>query len=119
LVVTLTALAQPLGPQLSGLLAAVPMLSSVLLVFTHRHEGAERARGILRGFVTGLVATTLFLEIVADGAVPLGVVPAFAAATAACLAYQAAAIWWIRRSAGVPVGAAGAAAGDGVPAGPA
>jgi hypothetical protein len=95
LVVVLTALAGALGPQVSGLLAAVPMLSSVLLVFTHRHEGSERARGILRGFVAGLVATAIFMEIVADGVVPLGVGPAFALATAACLAYQALALRWI------------------------
>jgi len=105
-VVAVTALAGMLGPQLSGLLAAVPMLSSVLLVFTHRHEGSERARGILRGFVAGLVATSIFLEIVADGVVPLGVGPAFAVALAACLGYQAVAIRWIRREPLAPTAAA-------------
>ncbi|MGA3058320.1 MAG: hypothetical protein ABSE70_09865 [Candidatus Limnocylindrales bacterium] len=102
LVVGLTALAPVLGPQLSGLLAAVPMLFSVLLVFTHRHEGAERARGILRGFVAGLVGTSVFLEIVADGMVPLGVGPAFALAITACLGCGAFAVRWISRSSGEP-----------------
>ena len=97
IVVTVTALAQSAGPQISGLLAALPMNSTVLIVFTHRHEGSERTRGILRGFVTGLVATALFLEIIADGIVALGIAPAFALATAASLLYQAVAIWWIRR----------------------
>jgi len=98
LVVGLTALAQSLGPQLSGLLAAFPMLFTVLLVFTHRHEGAERARGVLRGFVAGLVATSLFMEAVADGVVPLGVGPAFLLAIAAWIGYQVLAISRIRSS---------------------
>ncbi len=115
LVIALTALAPALGPQLSGLLAAVPMLSSVLLVFTHRHEGGERARGILRGFVAGLVGTSLFLEIVADGVVPLGIGPAFALASAACLGYGALAIRWISR----PAGATDAATADAATADPA
>lgn len=83
------------------------MITSVLLVFTHRHEGAERARGILRGFVAGLVATSIFMEIVADGLMPLGIGPAFALAIAALLGYQAIAIQWIHRRSG----AAGAAEG--------
>ena len=111
LVVGLTTLAPALGPQLSGLLAAIPMLSSVLLAFTHRHEGAERARGILRGFVAGLVATSIFLEIVADGVVPLGIGPAFVSATVACLVYGAITIRWLSRPTGVPDGGLRAATG--------
>lgn len=102
LVVVLTGLAQSLGPQLSGLLAAFPLLFSVLLVFTHRHEGPERARSLLRGFVAGLVATSLFLEVVADGLVPLGIGPTFALAIAAFLACQTAVIRWIGRPSAAP-----------------
>ena len=91
-VVVLTAVAGGVGPQVSGLLAAFPLMTSVLLVFTHRHEGAEQARGLLRGFLTGLVATSVFLEIAADGIVPLGLGPALGLGIAACLAYQAAVI---------------------------
>jgi hypothetical protein len=116
LVVGLTALAGSVGPQVSGLLVAVPTISSVLLVFTHRHEGAERARGILRGFVAGLVATCLFLEIVADGVVPLGIGPAFVLATAACLGYQVVAIRWISRSAAAAPGSPNPTAVPGVSA---
>jgi hypothetical protein len=106
LVVVLTALAQSLGPQLSGLLAAFPMMFSVLLVFTHRHEGPERARGLLRGFVAGLVATSLFMEVLADGLVPFGVAPTFVLAIGAFLAYQTAAIRWISRPAASPASTA-------------
>jgi hypothetical protein len=101
LVVALTGLAQSLGPQLSGLLAAFPLVFTVLLVFTHRHEGAERARGLLRGFVAGLVATSLFLEVVADGLAPLGLGPTFVLAVGAFVTYQAAVISRISRAAGM------------------
>ena len=97
LVVVLTWLAQSLGPQISGLLAAFPLIFSVLLVFTHRHEGPERARGLLRGFVAGLVGTAVFLEVIADGLVRLGIGPAFVLAIAAFLVYQTAAVRWISR----------------------
>jgi hypothetical protein len=100
LVVALTGLAQSLGPQLSGLLAAFPIVFTVLLVFTHRHEGAERARGLLRGFVVGLVATSLFLEVVADGLGPLGLGSTFVLAVSAFVAYQAVVISRMSRTAG-------------------
>jgi hypothetical protein len=45
----------------------------------------------------GLVATSLFLEIIADGLVPLGIGPAFVAAIVVFLGYQTAAISWLRR----------------------
>lgn len=92
LIVAITSVAQQLGPQLSGLLAALPVLFAVLIGFTHRHEGPERALGILRGFTAGLVSTALFLAIVVDAIVPLGIAPTFALATVACLALQAAAM---------------------------
>ena len=97
LVVGITGAAEVVGPQLSGLLAAFPLVFAALLVFTHRHEGAESARGLLRGFLMGLVATSLFLEIIADGLVPLGIGPAFVAAIVVFLGYQTAAISWLRR----------------------
>jgi hypothetical protein len=104
LVVILTGVAQSAGPQLSGLLAAFPMVFTVLLVFTHRHEGADRARGLLRGFVAGLVATSLFLEVVADGLRPLGLGATFALAIAAFVGYQVIVIGRMRRvnEAGLP-----------------
>jgi hypothetical protein len=61
----------------------------VLVVFTHRHEGPERARDLLRGFVAGLVATSLFLGIVADGLAPLGLGPTFVLAALSFVGCQA------------------------------
>jgi hypothetical protein len=95
LVVAITGVAESLGPQLSGLLAAFPLLFSTLLVFTHRHEGAERARGLLRGFLAGLVATSMFLEVIADCIVPLGIAPAFVLALLVWLVCQVTAIAWM------------------------
>ena len=66
LIVVITGVARQLGPQVSGLLAALPVLFAVLIAFSHRHEGPETALGILRGFTAGLVSTALFLAIVVD-----------------------------------------------------
>lgn len=107
LVVGITALAGRLGPAWSGLLAAFPVLFAVLLVFTDRNEGRQRALGVLRGFLTGLVATSLFLAIVADGIAPLGTGVAFGTAAAVCLAYQAAAMTFHRRRSEDPQPAGG------------
>src|SRR3954447_17986799 len=46
-VVVLTAAAGALGPQLSGLLAAFPVLASVLAVFIHAQDGAAAAADFL------------------------------------------------------------------------
>lgn len=92
LIVAITGVAEQLGPQISGLLAALPVLFAVLIAFTHRHEGPEHALGILRGFTAGLVSTALFLAIVVDVIGPAGLGPTFALATVACLALQATAM---------------------------
>lgn len=97
LIVAITGVAEQLGPQVSGLLAALPVLFAVLIAFTHRHEGPEHALGILRGFTAGLVSTALFLAIVVDAIGPIGIAPTFALAAGACLAIQAVAMRLMHR----------------------
>ena len=53
-VFALTAAAPTLGSSASGLLAMLPVIATVLVTFTHRHEGADPAIGLLRGILTGL-----------------------------------------------------------------
>src|SRR4051812_18251629 len=53
-VVVLTAGASTLGPRLSGLIAAFPVLASVLSAFIHAQDGADAAGEFLRGLVAGL-----------------------------------------------------------------
>ena len=53
MVVALTGTAGLLGAQLSGLLAPLPVLLAVAVVYTHRREGRDAARGLLRGALAG------------------------------------------------------------------
>lgn len=64
-VLILTAVADRLGPQTSGLLAPFPVYTSVLVVFSHREEGSAAARRLLRGQMLGSVSFAVFFLIVA------------------------------------------------------
>jgi hypothetical protein len=88
LVSSLSAEASRLGPMLGGMLAALPVLASVLAVFTHREHGAAALIALLRGMLAGMAGFVAFCEIVAALIVHDGIVPAFAAATVAAMIVQ-------------------------------
>lgn len=56
LVLLVTHFSSSLGPQLSGLLAMFPVMSSVLAVFSHRQSGAGFSIRLLQGMVLGYYA---------------------------------------------------------------
>jgi hypothetical protein len=88
LVLALTTAAGWLGPQLSGLLAPFPVITTVLATFTHSQRGADEAVRLLRGMLSGFVAFALFcftLTVSLGGAT---VAAGFALATVAALAAQ-------------------------------
>lgn len=89
LVLALTALAERLGPHLSGLLAPFPVIASVLSVFTHILHGEEDVARILRGFVIALSAYAMFCFTLAVSLDSLGTAAGFALASAVALATQA------------------------------
>lgn len=60
LVLLVTQFSVQLGPQLSGIFAMFPVMSSVLTVFTHRKAGAGAAVALLRGTVFGYFAFAAF-----------------------------------------------------------
>jgi len=60
LVVLVTHFAANLGPELSGLFAVFPVITSVLAVFSHRHSGYECTVLLLRGLLFGLIAFAAF-----------------------------------------------------------
>ena len=60
LLLSLTALANPLGPAWSGVLTPFPVAGSVLGAFGLRAGGAAQAVALLRGMVTGLLGLWLF-----------------------------------------------------------
>lgn len=92
IVVTVTAVASSLGPHLSGLLTAFPVVTAVLSAFTHAQRGRSEAIRLFRGFTVGFFAYAVFCLLVATAIRPLGVAACFLLATSAALAVQAAAV---------------------------
>jgi hypothetical protein len=90
LVVALTAAANRLGPVVGGMLAALPVLASVLAAFTDAQCGAGPLAALLRGMLAGMAGFVAFCALVAVLAEPAGIAPAFTIATAAALAAQVA-----------------------------
>ncbi|HEX9481022.1 MAG TPA: hypothetical protein VF927_02870 [Solirubrobacteraceae bacterium] len=91
LVLTLTAIAGWLGPQLSGLLAPFPIIATVLATFTHGQRGVDEMLRLVRGMVSGFVAFALFFFTLAVALRGLGTGAAFVLATCVALLAQVAA----------------------------
>lgn len=89
LVACLATAAILVGPLIGGMLTALPVLASVLAVFTHRRGGPDALVALLRGLLVGMSGFVGFCAVVALLIVPLGVGPAFAAATVAAVGLQA------------------------------
>jgi len=90
LVLALTAVSGWLGPQLSGLLAPFPVITTVLATFTHAQRGAGEALRLLRGLLSGLGAFALFCFTLAVSLRGLGIAASFALASAVALLAQGA-----------------------------
>jgi hypothetical protein len=93
LVAVLSAAAAELGPHAGGILTALPVLASILAVFTLAQHGAPALHDLLRGMVSGMAAFVVFCALVAVLVQPAGIAAAFAAAVVGALAAQAAAAW--------------------------
>jgi hypothetical protein len=85
-VLVLTGVAGALGPRLSGLLAAFPVLASVLSAFIHAQEGPATVANFLRGMLAGLGGFAAFCFVAAELIGPAGPVAAFGAGTLVALA---------------------------------
>jgi hypothetical protein len=97
LVLILTGLAGALGPHLSGLLAAFPVLASVLAVFTHRQDGGSAAAVFLRGLVAGLGGFAVFCFVVTQVLPSTSIAVAFVLASVASLAVGLAVVAYATR----------------------
>ncbi|MFF9135571.1 hypothetical protein ACF1AY_35080 [Streptomyces sp. NPDC014776] len=93
------ALAPLIGPHLAGLLSPFPVFGVVMAVFTHHAHGPGAAAAVLDGLVMGLAAPTVFFLTLAITLPPLGL-PAFAVASLAALATQAATMFAIPHDVG-------------------
>jgi hypothetical protein len=89
LIVVLTVASERLGPVVGGMLAALPVLASVLAVFTHRGDGSDAVIGLLGGMLTGMAGFVAFCAAIALLAAPAGTAVAFAVATVSAVAAQA------------------------------
>jgi len=97
LVLVLTTLSGRLGPQLSGLLAPFPVITTVLATFTHSQRGADEAICLLRGMLSGFLAFALFCFTLTISLGSVTVLAAFVLATAAALIVQTAMLSRARR----------------------
>ena len=105
LVALLAAAGDRFGAFVAGILAALPILASVLVVATHRDAGPVAAIAFIGGMLAGMTGFVAFCAAIAFLVVPLGIGAAFAVATAAALLTQALAYsgwrsslaWWISR----------------------
>ncbi|HSS80384.1 MAG TPA: hypothetical protein VLK24_04215 [Gaiellaceae bacterium] len=98
-VVSVTAAARLLGPHLSGLVAAFPVITPVLAAFTLAQSGPLEAVRLLRGMTLGFFAYALFCLTVSLGIHGLGIAAVFLLATLVALAAQTAAVAVSRQSA--------------------
>jgi hypothetical protein len=103
LVLTLTAVAGWLGPQLSGLLAPFPIIATVLATFTHAQRGSDELLRLLRGLLSGFGAFAVFCFSLAISLRSLDTAAAFALATALALITQAIVLAFASRQATAPV----------------
>ena len=89
LIVVITLAADRFGPVVAGVLSALPVLASVLAALTHRGHGPDALVELLRGMLVGLTAFAAFCVIVGGLVDRVGILTAFAAATAAAVGLQA------------------------------
>lgn len=85
LVLVVTWGAAHFGPRLSGLLAMFPVMSTVLVGFSHRQSGGQFATRLLRGMVWGYFSFACFCAVLASTLVDLGIAAAFWLALAVAL----------------------------------
>jgi hypothetical protein len=98
-VLTVTHVADRLGPAWSGALTPFPVALAVVLVFAHAQDGAPLAIRLLHGFLPAMWGFGLFCLVVALAMVPLGPAPAFVHALATQLAVHGVVLWRMLRGA--------------------
>ena len=85
------------GAQTAGLIGALPLVTVVLTVATHRRQGSEAASRFLHGVMSGSFSVIAFLAVVALALPAVGMLPAFTLALVAALIGQLAGVRRPRR----------------------
>lgn len=91
-VLLLSSSAQFLGPQLSGLLAPLPIFATVFAIFAHKLQGSQAAQTILHGVVVSSFACAVFFLVVSFGIERWGITLTFGSASIAAILTQAIAL---------------------------
>jgi O-antigen/teichoic acid export membrane protein len=97
LVLALTTASGWLGPQLSGLLAPFPIITTVLAAFTLAQLGVGESLRLLRSILGGFVAFALFCFVLTISLGHLGAASAFTLAATVALVAQSVTLGLVRR----------------------
>lgn len=81
LVVSVTLLAERLGPRLSGIFGTLPIISCVVLSFTQQHAGPAPARALMRAISLSMLSFVVFFVLVGEAMAAFGIAPAYLVAT--------------------------------------
>jgi hypothetical protein len=103
LVLALSAASGALGARLGGILAAFPVLASLLAGVTHADHGGVAAADLLHGMVAGLTGFATFCVVIAVALEPLGTAVAFPLGVLASLAAHATTLPFVMRRPAVGV----------------
>lgn len=82
LVVSVTLLAERLGPRLSGIFGTLPIITCVVLSFTQQHAGPAPARALMRAIALSMLSFVVFFVFVGETIGTLGIAQSYAMATA-------------------------------------
>lgn len=88
MVLAITIASGSLGATVSGLLAPFPILTSVLIVFTHFHHGARETQVLIRGFLLGFYGFAAFSSVLAVALPELSTAASFLLAVAVAALVQ-------------------------------
>ncbi len=88
MVLAITIASGSLGATVSGLLAPFPILTSVLIVFTHLHHGARETQVLIRGFLLGFYGFAAFSFVLAVALPELSTAASFLLAIAVAAIMQ-------------------------------
>jgi hypothetical protein len=96
MVVMLTGFARLLGPATIGILSAFPAYTTILAVFSHRHEAAAAVH-VLNGVAIGLYTAATFFLVLSPSVSHFAIATAFTVAVAGALVVQAGSLVLLRR----------------------
>lgn len=88
LVLALTRAAPVVGPRWSGVLAAYPIVTAVMAVFTQRAEGGAHSNAVLRGLLLGMSSFVAFYAALGLAVERAGIAAGFALASGAAVLTQ-------------------------------